>query len=218
MSTLAFRTGGMLTFRWAPDPLIVASDFDKAAAYVDNMQPPLQTSRQLAQADIRENFEAEHDPGGAPWAPWSESYVASGPPGDPEGILKLTHDLMDSATSASAYPITARELFFDFSTLPFYGIFHQAGASRQAAGRGVTKRSNVETTKVFGELGAVPMGGRFGSNDLPARPFAGIEDETQFQIMETFEAWFAGAIGFAMGSSGVVQTRLPSGRFGPKVA
>ena len=206
----SFVGGGTLTFKWAPSPIIVAADYERAADYLENMMPPLMASRQLAIADVAENFAGEHDPDGNPWARWSESYVESGQPGP--SILNQTGDLEGSATDPRAWPITAREMFFSFGALPEYGIWHQQGASRQSAGKGVTRESNLQAI-----ASGVGLDSDWGDNTLPARPFAGISDETQFKILDVFDSWFSGAMNFAIGKSGTVQTRTAGGRFGPKL-
>lgn len=200
----------MLHFHWAPSPMIVAADIDAAAAYLDNMIPPLMASRQLGIADVSENFAGEHDPDGNPWTEWSESYIESGQTGP--SILNQTGDLWGSATDPRAWPITAREVFFSFGALPEYGIWHQEGASRQAGGRGQTRKSNL-----LAIASGVGLDADFGDNSLPARPFAGISEETQFAILDVFDNWFGGALGIAVGSSGTVQSRDALGRFGPKI-
>jgi hypothetical protein len=209
--------------------MVVARDYDLAANYLDNMTPPLMASRQLGIADVSENFAGEHDPDGNPWAPWSESYVESF--GDmaftPDSILNLTGDLWGSSTDPRAWPITAREVFFDFGSLPGYGIFHQEGASRASAGKGVKRSDNIATTKFLTEDGPLPSGNEFfGQNDLPARPFAGISEETTFLILDVFDNWFSGALSIGMGGHGTIQARTSGvdasgkkfgGRFGPKI-
>jgi len=221
----SFKGGGTITFSWAPDPMIVARDFERAADYLENMTAPLMASRQLGIADVAENFAGEHDPDGNPWAPWSSSYIASGQPGP--SILHQEGDLEGSATDPRAWPITAREVFFSFASLPEYGIYHQAGASRISAGRGVTRKKAVQLTKDFLGAGFRPFSGPGASkeyvasthaNPLPARPFAGISEETQFKILDVFDNWFSGALGIAVGASGAVQIRGPGGRFGSKIS
>lgn len=209
----SFVGGGVITFSWAPSPMIVARDYERAADYVENMTAPLMASRQLGIADVAENFAGEHDPDGAPWAPWSESYVKSGQPGPL--ILTREGDLSGSATDPRAWPITAREVFFSFASLPEYGIYHQEGASgRVSAGRGISRKKNLQTRAVGVAEGLDPS---FGANPLPARPFAGISEETSFKILDVFDNWFSGAMGIAVGASGTVQIRGPGGRFGPKI-
>jgi hypothetical protein len=221
--------GGVLTFTWSPSPLVVARDYDQAAGYLENMTPPLLASRQLGIADVDENFAGEHDPDGNPWAPWSESYVDSfgGMENTPDSILNLTGDLWGSSIDPRAWPVTAREVFFSFGALPSYGIFHQEGASRASAGRGVKRESNVASTGFLTLEAPLPSGKEFyGQNDLPARPFAGLSTYTQGLILNVFDRWFTGALSIGMGSSGTVQTRVSGvdasgkkfgGRFGPKV-
>lgn len=212
--------GGIITFNWAPSPMIVARDLEAAADRLNNMSVPLMAARDLGIADVAENFAGEHDPDGAPWTPWSASYVRSGPPGPPQSILHLTGDLESSSTDPRAWPITAREVFFSFGALPEYGIWHQEGASRASAGRGTTRESNLAATRGLLSEGATLAGGAefYGQNDLPARPFAGISVETQFAIVDIFDAWFGAAtVGLVVSGSGVVQTRGPGGRFGPRV-
>jgi len=208
--------GGVVTFEWAPNPIIVAKQLEVAADALNNMALPLMAARDLSIADVRENFEGEHDPDGGAWQPWSISYIESGQTG--AGILKKTFDLMDSATSPSAWPITAREVFFSFGALPEYGIYHQTGAVRQSAGRGRTRKANVAAERDMIASG-FSLGEGFGINTLPARPFAGISVETQIKIVDIFDAWFGGIIGLAMNPSssrGTIQTKI-GGKFGPSV-
>lgn len=205
--------GGIVTFNWAPSPILVAQDIEAGARYLNNMSLPLMAARDIGIEDVRENFEGEHDPDGVPWEPWSPSYAESGQTGI--GILKRTMDLMGSSTSTSAWPITARELFFSFGALPEYGIYHQTGAERRSAGKGISRAKALELESLASRAGFAE--GVDYSNTLPARPFAGISVESQFKIIDIFDAWFGGAIGLAVGRSGAIQTRGPGGRFGPSV-
>lgn len=223
--------GGILTFTWAPSPMIVAQDYDQAAGYLNNMTPPLMASRQLGIEDVDEHFASESGPDGADWAPWSESYIKSfgGMENAPDSILNLTHDLWGSSVSPQAWPITAREVFFSFAALPDYGIYHQEGATRTSAGRGVKAQSNIESTVFLTQGGKdpLPSGKEFyGQNDLPARPFAGISAYTQNLILNVFDRWFTGAVSIGIGSHGTAQERVSGvtasgkkfgGRFGPKI-
>lgn len=218
--------GGVVTFNWAPSPIISARQLEGAADRLNNMTAPLMAARNLGIKDVAENFAGEHDPDGVPWQEWSESYIASGPPGPPLSILHLTGDLEASSTDPSAWPITARELFFSFGALPEYGIWHQEGASRISAGRGVSREEARKRDArfigagfdIFAGKGAAPEYGQsLHANPLPARPFAGISVETQFAIIDIFDAWFSATVSLFVSGSGVVQQRLPSGRFGPRL-
>jgi hypothetical protein len=206
--------GGILSFHWAPSPIVVATQLEAAADKLNNMRAPLLASRDLSIADVAENFAGEHDPDGNAWTPWSESYVESGPPGPPQSILNLTGDLEGSATSAAAWPLTTREVFFSFGALPEYGIWHQQGASRVSAGRGVSRKQNLDATQAIKEFSGSIAGGHefFGMNDLPPRPFAGISVETQIAIVDIFDAWFGGIVSLVSTPSGL-RVRGAGGRF-----
>jgi phage gpG-like protein len=196
---------GTISFDWAPEPLVVANELRGMAEALDNMMAPLQASRAIAVADMNERFETKTSPEGEPWAPWSASYAARNPPGS---LLERTGAMRGAATSPDAFEVTVYdgggEVMFSGAGLPEYWIYHQMGAIRQSL--------TGEARKFIEEFSGEAI-----DNVLPARPFVGISEKAQIAIIDVFDEWFGGIVGFYMHPGGGVQRRLPSGRFGPMV-
>jgi hypothetical protein len=114
----------------------------------------------------------------------------------------------DAAVSDSAYPIDGHDLMFDSSGLPFYWIFHETGRSSNISGMAEFARKAAELGMHVDES---------AGGGMPARPFVGVSFEAQLQIVEVFDAWFEGGIAGFYTGGGSIQTRLPSGRFGPAI-
>lgn len=200
--------GGSITFDWVPDPGVIAAQYIKLAGYLENFLPPLTASRAIAQSDMQEHFDSESGPGGEAWAPLDEQYVVSKRGGNAHPILQLSGAMHDAAVSDAAYPIDGHDLFFSTAGLPFYWIFHETGRS------GIGGMAEfVEKARQLGlEVDESAGGG------MPARPFVGLSFEAELQIIEVFDAWFAGGVsGFYARSGGAIQTRLSGGRFGPSI-
>lgn len=203
--------GGSITFEWIPDPNVIASRIMSLAGYLENFQPPLQASQAIARADMQRHFDTESGPGGEAWAPLNEEYVIHKRGGAAHPILQLSGALHDGAVSESAWPIDGNDLFFNTGGLPFYWIFHETG--REGIGGMEEFRKAIE--QQFGRGVEIDMGAAGG---MPARPFVGISFEAELQILEVFDAWFAGAVsGFYASKSGTVQRRGAGGRFGAAI-
>jgi phage gpG-like protein len=164
----------------------------EVAAYIENVELPLLSARQFAIDDMREHFDTETDPYGAPWAPLSEKYAkAKSAAGYEEGILVREGNLREAATSEDAWTIVGNDLVFDANALPTkdgvnYGLVHQGGSGR-----------------------------------IPQREFIGLSNKAEIKITALFERWYDNAALLYIRPSGVVQTRVPTGRgaetrFGPK--
>lgn len=159
---VAFRSfgGGTITFDWKPDADVMADRVMNVADALSNTRVPMAFAAQELTADIRMNFEGQHDPEGRPWEEWSENYAPYAEVTNIGAILQQSMELQDAATDPSAVRVTDDALFYDLDALPERGIWHQEGRQRSKGG------------------------------DLPARPFLGLSDEAAGSIFLTFSKWF----------------------------
>ena len=199
--------GGIIEFKWEPDPETLAVEVMRIAGYLENFIPPLTASRAIAQADMENHFATESGPDGEAWAQLAEETVRKR--GSAHPILQDSGELHAAAVSPSGFQIAGDALFIDTSNYPYYWAFHQTGTSgAPGMAEFIARARQAGLTVDEGALG----GG------MPARPFVGISEDAELQIVEVFDAWFAGAIaGFYEHPGGTIQTRLPSGQFGPAV-
>lgn len=198
-----YELGGTIEFTWEPEPFVVASQIYEIADYLENTAGPIELSAQVVRADIRARFESKTSPYGAVWAPWARDYP------DSQSLLVKSGDL-EAAASGEAVQTSLTDVFFDFSTLPFYGVYHEFGATRRSL--------DEETMNFLRDFGEGDVMG--GTNTLPARPFAGASFEAEEKIVGIFDQWFAGAISLGRTSTGKAYPRHslrgPGGRFLPK--
>lgn len=197
---------GTITFDWAPEPMVVAQEIRAMASALDNMEEPLMAARSIAMQDIETRFDTKTDPDGGAWAPWSAGYAARPPLGS---LLEATGAMRAAVTSASAFDVNVfdggGEVVFTGGGAPEYWIYHQLGATRAA--------HSAETIAFLTEGGKHEYTG----NVLPARPFAGLSEKAEVAIIDIFDEWFAGVVGFYIHPTGSAQLRMPGGRFGPKL-
>lgn len=197
---------------------IDALDFEKAsvvlmelAGYVEHVNNPLRLAQRIAIEDMKERFETETAPDGQRWVELSPDYRERKQKevGD-KNILTRDTDLRDAATKASAWTIGADSLFFSTDGLPEYWRVHQEGSEDFGS---VFHPSFVEET--------MSLPGGDNAQNIPPRPFIGLSSDAEDKILDVFDLWFhegisAASKNYAVSSSGTLQTRLPSGRFGPK--
>ena len=204
-----------------PDPKDIQLELERVAANLEHLGPPLAASARILADDTQERFDTETDPDGDPWIPLDEEYLTSKISlGYPEDILHRTGDLERSATQIGAYKIVGNSVFFDTSGLPSYGILHQVGSGDPGnVGEGARHRFRSKDDPAYRkELGGPHSSMGIGSgNALPARPFIGMSEHAEEKIWAAFDLWFDEATSIHIGSTGTIQQRLPSGRFGPKV-
>lgn len=196
--------GGSIEFFWEPDPSVIAAKLMSLAGYLENFGPPLAASQQVAIADMQNHFDTESGPEGA-WAPHSPETVKRW---GEHSILDLTGAMRSAATSPSAFPIDGNDLFFSTAGLPPYAMIHETG--RQGEFAGALRQMQEQGHELV-------EGFEFTGGGMPPRPFIGVSEEAQLQIIEIFDAWFEGGVSGFYSAGGTVQTRLPGGRFGPKI-
>jgi hypothetical protein len=206
---------GEIQFDWHPEPAIIATSLRRAAGELEDMSAPLAASRQLAQANIQAHFDTKSGPDGA-WAPWSPNYADEAAAANVGGLGERTGATRAAATSASAFDVTAHEVFYNTSNIPEQGqIFHH-GASR-SGGLSEEDIAFIQRAQSLGMTVKEDFIGT-GGNVQPPRPFMGIDEETQLKIVDVFDQWFAAIVAFAVNpSTGVVQVRGAGGRFGGRV-
>lgn len=208
--------GGELRFEWVPDPEVIAAALFEAAAAIENMEPPLMLSRQIAIEDIRHRFATHTAPDGSPWVAWSESYAPDALRNNIGGILQRTGELETAATAESAFLVDGNSVFYDTGNLPPHWIWNQEGAER---GGGGGKDVNAGAATSIEDLAKQTAQGDTGGagNTLPARPFVGTSFEAELQMVEIFDQWFEGAIALGISSKGKAfprhNVRGPGGRF-----
>jgi phage gpG-like protein len=185
-------------YEWEPNPEEVAQALEAVANYVEDTRVPLVASREIARRDMQEHFDTETDPDGMAWAPLDDLYVEGKiTQGYSEQILQRTQDLMHAATSEEAWDVFSDTLVFNADVLPRsddkynvnYGLVHQAGKSA-----------------VMGPHGR-PEGG------LPARPFIGLSDQAEAEIIEVFDVWYEEGASriYIQPTTGTIQRRMPAG-------
>ncbi len=175
----------------------------------------------IAREDMQEHFDSETGPDGDHWLPLDEDYLASKQSlGYPDDILHRTGDLEHAATSPSAFKVVGDSIFFDASGLPAYGLIHQTGSGVENVGIASQHRYAAKFEEGYAkrEGGAHSNIGIGRGNALPARPFIGMSEEAEAKVWAAFDLWFDEATSIAIHpGTGVVQQRLPSGQFGPKI-
>lgn len=211
--------GGTVTFTWEPDPHIVAAEIMRVAEALEDMTKPLLASQAVARADMQVRFDTDTDPDGAAWMPLDEDYARKKQSMgyDPSDILTATGAGESAATSPAAFPIMGDTLFYDTGSLPDYMLYHQHGSGEGNVGQAADYRQRVAAGAYGkGETSHVSQGiGR--GNALPKRPFIGISEKAQIQIIEIFDLWFDEASSISIGKGGIVQERGPGGRFGKRL-
>lgn len=193
--------GGTIEFFWKPDPEILARKILTLKDYLENFKPPLEASRSIARADMQRHFDTETAPDGSAWAPLSPETINTY---GEHPILDLTGLMKAAATSDTAFPIDANDLYFSTAGLPFYAMFHETGRGSRHAGLYAEMRAQG--------LALVEGIEEISGGAMPARPFIGISTEAQDLIIEVFDAWFEGGVsGFYVHGTGTVQTLGPGG-------
>lgn len=146
--------------------------------------------------DMTEPLEASAEPiagamqrtieeqGHGQWPPWAESYAPTAAVTNIGGMLWRFGELYSSLDNIDNFLVVDNMLFFEGEAMPQYGWWNQEGAERSRGG------------------------------NLPARPFIGMDEIAEAEIIGIFEAWLFGE-GFSISAKG--QIRTPSGRFGPKL-
>jgi len=201
LASYAESSAGLLEFFWEPDPEVLARRVMRIAEYLEDFAPPLAASQKIAIADMKNHFDTETAPDGYAWAPHAESTTLRW---GEHKILNLTGALEGAATAPYAFPIDGHDLFFSTAGLPFYGMIQETG--RRAA----------HITEFIAQVGAerIAPGMEFSGGGAPPRPFIGISEEAQDEIIAVFDAWFEGGVsGFYVHGGGTVQGRTSSGQF-----
>lgn len=163
------RTGGrrIVSYKWEPDPTVLAGSFFTVAEALGNRMAPMAFAADEVGADIRERFLTETDPDGNPWQPWADSYAGHAEANN-AGILRQSEELYDAVTDEHAMIVTNDSVFFE-TKMPERGVWHQEGRPGRRTKSGA-------------------------ANPLPARPFLGLTDTAVTAIFAVFKEWFDRAI------------------------
>jgi phage gpG-like protein len=215
--------GGDIIIDFEPDPDIIAQAYIRVADYLDDIVKPLLAAKAIARADMQHHFDTETGPDGTHWQELDEDYAQyKSSKGFPPDILHRYGTLESAAVDDSAWTLANDTLYFTTSSLPFYWWFHQRGtddgewAGKAGEYRAATKFAR-ETGSTTAESGGTRESYGIGTGKaLPARPFVGLSEGAQLQIIEVFDMWFDEAVPIFVGATGVVQERN-RGHFGAKL-
>ena len=210
------EAGAVIDFEWVPDPMIFSDTILHVKDELSDRTDPLILSSAALAADIRENFEGEHDPEGQPWAPGSSGFdsedkrklgefdpvtdrwslVSKGygdnlPPGHSGKILNRWGELKDKATSVGSFVAVSGKTVNDDSLLFDTGF--------------------LPPYWVYHQQPETPNTGK-----IPQRRFLGMSGEAEITILEIFDQWFQGILQVATSRTGNIfgRRRDPAtGRF-----
>ena len=213
------RRGGVITTNVLGDEDL-ALGFVKLAEYVEETALPLKAAEAIAKADIHQRFQTHEDPEGDGWQELSPRTVrrkASSPTlrTFPEDILTHTGLMEKKATADEAFSIYDDQLVWSSEHMPPYWGVHQYGSGEfdeQEVTEFVKGKGQVATGKV---LKFATTEGR--GQATPARPFIGLSQEAEGQIVGVFDAWYDEGVNIAINPrTGVAQERI-GGRFGRRL-
>lgn len=206
------RRGGIITTNILGDDQL-ALGFVKLAGYVEETALPLKAAEAIAKADIHERFQTHVDPEGDDWQPLAPQTVqrkASSPTlrTYPEDILTHTGLMEKQATADESFTIVSDELVWSSQYMPRYWGVHQEGSG--------------EFTEIPAEKSVSGKAMKFAASEgrgrgTPARPFIGLSQEAEAQIIEVFDMWYDEGVSIAINpGTGIVQQRN-HGRFGRRL-
>lgn len=188
------------------DPIIMANAIESLGRQVEDMEVPLEFSKEAVVDDVESHFKTESGPDGTPWAEWADSYS---PVAERQNIGKLrrreTLELFDAATDRNNYHVVSNDLFIDTGSFPIYWAIQQYGGLIKTE-RNLIRRS-----------GRRRAGTNYGK--VPSRPYLGMSPQAQTTVGAVFDAWLGGLIiGFnpvSFGKGIIPIFRTPRGpRFG----
>lgn len=187
---------GFLHIDFDPELRKVRQDLARFEASLANKREVMLASMAVAQHEVRDNFDGEHDSGGDSWQPWKATPPAKG--GDSYkkraerfpniGILQRTGDLARRAADSSAFRLVGDRLTYGHN-LPRWAGVHLHGYN-------------------------------FGSYTLPQRSWYPFSVSGVAKVVSIFDEWMLGNLAVVSRKSSTgksyvqVQTRTSSGRFG----
>lgn len=197
------------------------------ADYVEDAGPPLRAAKAIAKADMQERFRTDTDPEGNPWIALDPDYLKkkagmSNLRTHPDDILTLSRKLENAATSEASWGVSEAgdTLFFSTTHLPNYWAVHQLGSGDAGnVGSAADFRERISVIRQVGEGEAGGAHDSFGigrGQATPRRPFIGLSDEAQLQIIEVFDTWYDEGVRINISRAGIVQERV-GGRFGRRL-
>jgi phage gpG-like protein len=204
---------------------IDALDFDKAAValnelanYIEQVGPPLEAAKKIAIRDMKMRFQTETDPDGTKWFELDPVYAKRKEHEAPgHNILSWglgDRDLEGEATEEARFSISGESIFYNTDNLPPYWRVHQQGSE----GFGVVTHKWIHPST--GEEVAVHSRESSHGQNIPPRPYIGIGEEAELEIIDSFDLWFSKGIeeagrGFKFSSSGTIFATV-QGRFAGK--
>ena len=185
----------------------------RLAMYIENVEIPLRTAKEIARHDMIERFESETAPDGTQWFALDPEYAKRKlhDKGFEHPILTYSKDLKTKATSEAAWTVTGESIWYNTTHLPPYWRVHQEGS----------EGFGVKFVKVKDESVLMRTSGE-GDQNLPPRPFIGLSAEAEGKILEAFDIWFSSGLAktsqsYFVSSAGVLHYRTPQGRIGERV-
>lgn len=159
MADVSARMG--IDYSFSPNPEILAAEMDSMGVDVRSFREPLTRAvREVVIPSMQENFNV----GGRPeWEPISDATsLIKGKVTASQGTLVRTGTLQKNMAFLSLWSInTTSAAITELPSRIAYGGIHQAGSS-SGSGRG---------------------------SNIPARPFAVIQDEDEDKISDVFDRW-----------------------------
>jgi len=182
---------GSLEFRWGPDenePTLVANNIDLLREGLEDATLPMLAAREIVVGDMEDRFNREVDLDGNPWKPRSAATLKAYERSGASfsTILRKDDHLFNAVTDVDSYQVDGNDMFIDTSSWPVYWHIHDQGGMFKT---GVT---------------------------IPARPFVGISESAQFEIIDVFDQWVNREIRLSM-MRGTLMMRAPSGRLTGRV-
>lgn len=196
-------TGRFLNVHFKPTLREVQQDFNRLKGDLSHTRAVMGVAMGIAEDEIDEMFDGKHDAFGKPWKPWKGVKPPSGGSSyaqrakalpNVNGILERKRPgLRNAATSSSAFVISDNHLTYG-GNLPEWAGVHLHGGK-----------------KTFN-----------GGYKIPQRSFYPYSKAGVAKVAAVFDVWAEEAILVLTKQSAKgrtftqVQTRTPSGRFGPK--
>ena len=210
------EAGAVIDFEWVPDPLVFSDLILHVKDELSDRTDPLILSSVALAADIRENFDGEHDPEGTEWAPWSSGF-------DSEGKRKLGE--FDPVTDR--WSLAPRGYAENLPRGHSGKILNRWGGIKEAATNPASFLSvsgrTVNDDSLFFDTGFLPAYWVYhqqpespNTGKIPQRRFLGMSGEAEIQILEIFDQWFQGILRVATSKTGQIfgRRRDPTtGRF-----
>ena len=146
--------------------------FAELAARMTDMTPVMEDIGEIMIESTRQNFAESSSADGIPWAPKSQATM--------------------DAYAARGDSVSAAPLIGPSRTLSTT-IFSQPSSSSIRWGSNLIQAGVMQFGAAKGEFGTASNGSPIPWGDIPARPFIGVGEEDERQIIEKVEDWLGDA-------------------------